>query len=176
MGGKRKLPLMSAMGRKGHAAASQSIHPAHESFAIEVATPIETFGRTARKDSTMPRTLAFVALLAFASPVAGQPVAVPVDLTNFRFTPAQIELKANVPAILQLRNAASGGHSFSAPAFFAAAHVDPASAGLIREGKIEVPAHSTVQVTLTAAAGQYPLKCSHPFHSSLGMKGTIVVR
>jgi plastocyanin len=85
-------------------------------------------------------------------------------------------LKANLPTILQLRNDSSGGHSFSAPAFFAAAHVDPASAGLIKNGKIEVPANAIVRVALTPTAGQFPLKCTHPFHAAFGMKGTIIVR
>jgi len=124
----------------------------------------------------MFRTILLTTLVALGAPAAGQPITATVDLTNFKFTPAQIELKANRPTILQLRNSSSGGHSFSAPAFFAAAHVDPASARLIREGRVEVPSHATVQIALTPAAGQYPLKCSHPFHSTFGMKGTIVVR
>jgi uncharacterized cupredoxin-like copper-binding protein len=124
----------------------------------------------------MLRTLLLETLIALAAPAAAQPVTAAVDLTNFKFTPAQIELQANRPTILQLRNDSSGGHNFSAPAFFAAARVDPASASLIRGGKVEVPAHATVQVALRPAAGQYPLKCSHPLHSTFGMKGTIVVR
>jgi plastocyanin len=124
----------------------------------------------------MLRTLSLATLVALATPVAAQPVTAAVDLTNFKFTPAQIELRANRPITLQLRNDSSGGHNFSAPAFFAAAHVDPASARLISEGRVEVPAHATVQVALTPTAGQYPLKCSHPFHSTFGMKGTIIVR
>lgn len=124
----------------------------------------------------MFRTLSLATLVALAAPAAAQPITAAVDLTNFKFTPAQIELKANLPTILVLRNDSSGGHSFTAPAFFAAAHVDPASARLIQKGKVEVPAHATVQVALTPVAGQYPLKCSHPLHSSFGMKGTIIVR
>jgi plastocyanin len=124
----------------------------------------------------MLKTLLLGTLVALATPVASQPITSAVDLTNFKFTPAQIQLQANRPTILQLRNDSSGGHSFSAPAFFAAARVDPASASLIRDGKIEVPAHATVQVALKPAAGQYPLKCSHAFHAAFGMKGTIVVR
>ena len=120
-------------------------------------------------------TLAML-VVAIAAPAEGQPTTASVELTNFKFTPAQVSLRANVPNVLQLSNGSSGGHSFSAAAFFAAAHVDPASASLIHDGKIEVPAHATVRVTLTPAAGQYPLKCSHAFHSSFGMKGTIVVR
>ncbi len=113
---------------------------------------------------------------AAVSAQAAQPIVSRVDLTNFRFTPSQIQLRAGAPTVLQLRNDSSGGHNFAAPAFFAAARVDPASAGLIRNGRVEVPAHATVQITLTPAAGQYPLKCSHAFHATFGMTGTIIVR
>ena len=105
-----------------------------------------------------------------------QPAALTVRMTNFEFAPSRLELKANAPAVLQLRNDSGGGHSFSAPEFFAAARLDPASMQLVRGGRIEVGAHQTVQVRLVPAAGQYPLKCSHLLHSSFGMKGTIVVR
>lgn len=124
----------------------------------------------------MFRTLSLATLIALAVPASAQPVTAAVDLTNFKFTPAQVVLRANLPTILQLRNDSSGAHSFSAPAFFAAARVDPTSARLIQKGKVEVPAHATVQVALTPAAGQYPLKCSHPLHAAFGMKGTIIVR
>ena len=107
---------------------------------------------------------------------AAQPAVTSVDLVNFRFTPAQLQLRANTPTILQLRNNASGGHNFSAPAFFAAARVAPASAALVRGGKVEIPGRSTVSVELIPAAGQYPLKCTHTLHSTFGMKGTIIVR
>ena len=113
---------------------------------------------------------------AAVSAQAAQPIVSRVDLTNFRFTPSQIQLRAGAPTVLQLRNDSSGGHNFAAPAFFAAARVDPASAGLIRNGRVEVPAHATVQITLTPAAGRYPLKCSHAFHATFGMTGTIIVR
>ena len=124
----------------------------------------------------MLRTLSLAVLVSLAAPALAQTSTTTVDLTDFKFTPMQIQLQANAPTILQLRNDSGGGHSFSAPALFAAARVDPASAGLISKGKIEVPAHATVQVALTPAAGQYPLKCSHPFHATLGMTGTITVR
>jgi plastocyanin len=107
---------------------------------------------------------------------AAQPAVASVDLVNFRFTPGQLQLRANTPTVLQLRNNASGGHNFSAPAFFAAAKIAPASAALVQGGKVEVPSHSTVSLELTPAAGQYPLKCSHTLHALFGMKGTIIVR
>src|SRR5437764_1392048 len=83
---------------------------------------------------------------------AAQPPIVTVQLANFSFTPAQLDLRANAPTVLQLRNNSGGGHNFSAPAFFAAARIDPASAALVRGGKIEIPGHSAVQVVLTPAA------------------------
>jgi plastocyanin len=73
-------------------------------------------------------------------------------------------------------NNAGGGHSFSAPQFFAAARVAPASQPLVRDGAVDVPKHSAVDVALTPAAGQYPLKCTHTLHAAFGMKGSIVVR
>ena len=107
---------------------------------------------------------------------AAPPAALSVDLSNFKFTPSRIELSANVPIVVQLRNDSSGGHNFSAPAFFAAAHVDRASAGFIHDGRVEVPAHASVRIALTPTAGRYPVRCTHAFHGAFGMKGTITVR
>jgi plastocyanin len=120
--------------------------------------------------------IAAVSIAGASYPAQAQPSVTAIDMANFKFMPSQLQLSAGVPTTLQLKNDASGGHNFSAPAFFAAARIDPASASLIRNGTVEVPAHSTVQVTLTPAAGEYPLHCSHPFHAAFGMKGTIFVR
>lgn len=125
-------------------------------------------------------------LLALASiglvPAAGvsaqapQPAAVTVTMQNFRFEPNQIQLRAGAPTILHLVNTAGGGHSFSAPQFFAAAKVAPASQPLVQDGTVQVPKHSAVDIALTPAAGQYPLKCTHALHAAFGMKGSIIVR
>ena len=114
-------------------------------------------------------------VLASASPAAALPTQATVQMSNFHFAPASLVLQANAPVILHLRNLGAGGHSFDAPAFFAAARLDPASAALVRDGKVEVPGHATVNLSLTPAAGRYPLKCSHILHSTFGMKGTITV-
>lgn len=124
----------------------------------------------------MLKLSAFALLVSLGSAAASQPATRVVEMTNFKFAPSQIELTANAPVVLQLRNDAGGGHSFTAPAFFAAAHVDPASAKYIQAGKVEVPSHQTVTISLVPAAGQYPLKCSHTLHSAFGMNGTIIVR
>jgi plastocyanin len=124
----------------------------------------------------MRKLSAFALLVSIAGAASGQPAARVVEMTNFKFAPSQIELTANTPVTLQLRNDASGGHSFTAPAFFAAARVDPASVKYIQAGRVEVPSHQTVTISLVPAAGQYPLKCSHTLHSAFGMNGTIIVR
>jgi len=121
------------------------------------------------------------ALVTYAGELVGtahaaQPATATVDMANFSFNPAQLQLHANTLTTLQLHNSSSGGHSFSAPAFFAAARIEPGSAGLVHDGKVEIPGRSTVQVALIPAAGQYPLKCSHTLHAAFGMKGTIIVR
>ncbi|MBV9528917.1 cupredoxin domain-containing protein [Sphingomonas sp.] len=119
---------------------------------------------------------ALLVIVAIASPLAAQPATRVVEMSNFKFAPAQLELRANTPVVLQLRNDSSGGHSLTAPEFFAASRVDPGSARYVQAGRVEVPGHQAVTLSLTPAAGQYPLKCSHTLHSVFGMKGIIVVR
>jgi plastocyanin len=124
----------------------------------------------------MRKVSAWLVLAAIAGPAIAQPDTHVVAMSNFKFAPAQLELRANTPVVLQLRNESSGGHSFTAPEFFAASRVDPASVRYIQAGRVEVPGHQTVTLSLTPAAGEYSLKCSHTLHSAFGMKGVIVVR
>jgi uncharacterized cupredoxin-like copper-binding protein len=119
---------------------------------------------------------ALLASLPLAPAVAASPAVANVDLANFSFTPNAITLRASVPTVLRLRNVGGGGHSFAAPEFFAASRVQPESAALVQKGRVEVPAHSNVDINVIPAAGQYALKCTHPLHAAFGMKGTIVVR
>ena len=98
-----------------------------------------------------------------------------VELSNFDFTPRELHMRAGQPTTLVLSNTASGGHDFAAPEFFAAARLDPADAGLVEDGEVEVPGKSTRTVHLVPAAGTYKLTCTHTFHAAFGMKGTIVV-
>ena len=120
--------------------------------------------------------LAGALALAAAAPAAAQPAVAIVQLSNFKFAPATIVLRAGVPTVLRLHNAGGSGHNFAAPAFFAAARLDPAAAALVHGGRVEVPGGATVDLPLVPAAGQYPLKCTHTLHAAFGMKGTISVR
>ena len=124
------------------------------------------------------RPLALLIPLALAAPAVSQPrpATVAVTMSNFRFQPNPVQLRAGVPTVLHLVNTAGGGHNFTAPQFFAAAHVAPASQPFIHGGTVEVPKHSAVDIELVPTAGQYPLKCSHTLHSTFGMKGALLVR
>lgn len=121
-------------------------------------------------------TIACLTVLSFAAPAQTAPGAATVALESFKFEPRQIELRASAPVVLRLENHSSGGHSFVAPAFFTAAQIDPRSTALISNGRVEVPAHQSVYLSLVPAAGVYPVKCGHPLHAMFGMTGTIVVR
>jgi plastocyanin len=127
------------------------------------------------------KTLLLLPLISLAAiaPAAAQPqqpVTVAVTMSNFKFDPQTVQLRAGVPTVLHLVNTAGGGHSFSAPQFFAAAKIAPASQALVRDGTVDIPKHSAVDIALTPAAGSYGLKCTHTLHAAFGMKGAIVVR
>jgi uncharacterized cupredoxin-like copper-binding protein len=122
------------------------------------------------------RTGLALGLLLFTSAAAtAQPATVAVQLSNFKFAPSALHLRAAQPVTLHLQNASGSGHNFSAPQFFAAAKVDPRSAPLIHNGTVELKGHQSADIALVPAAGTYPVKCSHPLHAAFGMKGKITV-
>ena len=98
-----------------------------------------------------------------------------IHLSSFAFTPDQIRLRRGVPVRLQLVNDSSGGHNFSAPAFFAASTFPGGTAP--PDGKIDVPAGKTIDIVVVAdRPGSYKLECTHFLHATFGMTGTIVVQ
>lgn len=99
-----------------------------------------------------------------------------ITLSNFNFAPNMLRLQRNMPYAIHLMNSASGGHSFSAPGFFAAVAVAPEDRAKIVNGKIDIPAGQTVDVTVTPmTAGSYPIVCTHFLHQTFGMKGEAVI-
>lgn len=123
---------------------------------------------------------ALVPLFLVAGPAAAQTdwshaAPVTVRLSNFDFAPSTLHLHAGAPVVLRLVNTSSGGHNFSAPAFFAAARVDPRSAAQVRRGTVDVGSRRTVEIRLVPTAGHYRLRCTHLLHSTFGMNGEIVV-
>lgn len=128
----------------------------------------------------MKRPLPLAMLFAAGVPNAAHsqsnnPAIVAVELTNFRFDPQALHLRAGVPIVLRLHNGASGGHNFTAVEFFSSAKVSQSSAAAVHNGTVEVPKHGTVDISLMPSAGSYRLRCSHTFHSAFGMKGVIRV-
>ena len=116
-------------------------------------------------------------ILAAVSAAPAQPAAhtVEVQLSSFKFRPDPVRLRAGEPIVLHLVNTSSGGHNFSAPQFFAAARVAPASAGRINRGAVEVRSGQAVDIALVPARGAYRLRCTHTLHSTFGMRGEILV-
>jgi plastocyanin len=124
----------------------------------------------------LPLVVAIAAAPAAAQPDWANAASVEVRLSSFSFDPSTLRLPHGEAIDLRLVNTGNGGHNFSAPQFFAAATVNPADAAKLRRGAIEVPGHQTVEVRLVVpAAGHYELRCTHPLHSSFGMRGAIEV-
>jgi plastocyanin len=117
--------------------------------------------------------LVLSAPVAAAAQEAGRARIVEVRLSNFDFAPNSIRLRAGEPIVLHLVNTANGGHNFSAPEFFAAA---TGVSGPVRNGKIEIRGHQSVDVRLTPRRGSYRLRCTHTLHTTFGMSGEIVVQ
>jgi len=123
---------------------------------------------------------ALTATVALAAPAAAAPdwahaARAEVKLASFSFTPSTIHLRAGQPVVLHLVNVASGGHDFSAPAFFEAADVRAEDRGKIDDGSVDLHGRQSADVALVPKAGHYPLRCTHAFHKTFGMSGMIVV-
>jgi len=122
--------------------------------------------------------LALAALLVSATAAMAQ-TAMPVDVTlsNYAFTPSELDLKAGTAYRLHFVNSASKGHNFSAPEFFAAADIAPEDQAKVRQGLVELDNGQSVDITLTPnRAGTYKLECTHFMHKTMGMHGSIVVQ
>ena len=104
------------------------------------------------------------------------PTVIAVQLSEFRYTPATIELNRGQPYVLRLTNSGKHGHDLKAKAFFEAVSLAADSAAKVKDGAVEVGPGETADITLTpTAAGSYEMHCTHPLHSTMGMKGHIVV-
>lgn len=113
--------------------------------------------------------------LPAAAPDWQQAELVNVTLSNFAFTPAALHLKKGHVYRLHVANEGSGGHNFSAPAFFAAAQIDPEDAPKLSKGTVDLEKGEAKDIRLVPAAGGYKLKCTHFMHTAFGMKGDITV-
>ncbi len=100
---------------------------------------------------------------------------VEITLSSFDYRPRAIRLRAGQPVRLHLVNRSRGGHDFTAREFFAAATVRPADRGAIGNGRIDLKGRESREIALVPRAGRYTVKCTHTFHTTLGMTGEIIV-
>ena len=128
------------------------------------------------RSSLAAAVLVLTASPAFAADAPANRQDIQITLSNFSFAPNMLRLQRNMAYAIHLMNTASGGHSFSAPGFFAAMTVAPEDRAKIVNGRVEIPAGQTVDITVTPmTAGSYPIVCSHFLHSTFGMKGDAVI-
>ena len=104
-----------------------------------------------------------------------QAETVEITLENFKFSPSEVNLQAGHPYALKIVNAASGGHDFTAPDFFAASTVDAEDIPRIANGQVDLGGGEAAIIRLVPSAGEYKLVCTHFGHTALGMTGKIVV-
>jgi len=119
-----------------------------------------------------------LSLLMAAEAMAQQdsPTVIPIALSEYKFTPSHLNLNAHSAYVLRLTNGGTAAHDLTAPQFFAASALSPASAANIHDGRLVVRAGATVDLELTTGdAATFPFDCHYPFHALLGMKGTIEV-
>ncbi len=124
--------------------------------------------------------LAAVAILVglvWSAPAGAAPEfeTITVHLSNFRFAPDLLRLRAGVPVRLHIVNDSTGSHNFSSPALFLLASSFPDGAPPA-SAKVEVgPKGSEDVVFVPRAPGTYKVECTHFLHSLFGMTGHIVV-
>jgi uncharacterized cupredoxin-like copper-binding protein len=127
-----------------------------------------------------PSRFACAALLAGAmlalpaSETSAQPKRPTVNITlgSHYYQPNPIYLAGGVPTRLVFMNRAGKTHDFKAPDFFARSRI---LAGSVNDGEIELQKGRGTVIDIIPARGRYRVHCSQPFHTMLGMTGTIVV-
>lgn len=119
-------------------------------------------------------------LLGLAVAAHGQApdaTVVDVQLTEFHYTPAEIDLLQGHRYVLHIVNSGGVAHDLEARTFFQTVQLAPETAAKISDGRIEVGKGGTVDVAfVTSKPGVFEMHCTHPLHSVFGMKGKIVVR
>ena len=95
-----------------------------------------------------------------------------IILGSHYYQPNPIYLAGGVPTRLIFENKAGKTHDFKAPDFFRRARM---IAGSAPGGVVTLQKGRGTVIELIPARGRYRVHCSQPFHTMLGMTGTIVV-
>ena len=120
-----------------------------------------------------------VCLLALASLILAAPSPEPaqtvsVVLADYSFTPDHPTFQHSTPYRLHLENHGKETHEFTAPVFFASAHIDNPDVLTRERTEIVMQPGDIKDVFLTVpASGTYDLRCSD--HDWAGMIGGITV-
>jgi plastocyanin len=119
-------------------------------------------------------------LLAVSAPARAQPPSpniITVQLSEYRFSPMEIDLNRGQAYVLRVVNSGGKAHDLSAKAFFQTVSLGADSAAEVKDGAVELAMGESTDVALTPnQPGTYEMHCTHPLHAMLGMKGKIVVR
>jgi len=126
-------------------------------------------------------------VLAWGAPAWAEgeeaPGPVEVEMTEFRFTPDTITLRAGVEARLVLVNRGAVMHEFASP-YLAEVGVAVETDGIRVEtvglGEVEVePGHAATLIFTPEAAGRFVFLCGAKApvdHAGEGMRGTLIVQ
>ncbi|MCH7889495.1 MAG: cupredoxin domain-containing protein [Proteobacteria bacterium] len=107
---------------------------------------------------------------------------VTVALSEFRFTPQELEFRKGAPYRLRIENRGKLSHTFDAEGFFAAIAVQKVRSGgsetaLPYVKRLVVASEEATDLYFVAVTpGTYDLECSVPLHDTFGMTGRIVIR
>jgi uncharacterized cupredoxin-like copper-binding protein len=131
---------------------------------------------TARAAATVLVLASMLVPVGGASAEAVKPTVINVQLSEFSFAPAHIDLNHGQAYVLRVTNAGKHAHDLSAKAFFQTVALSSAASAMTDDGDIGVAEGQTVDVELTPTTpGTYEMHCTHPMHSMLGMRGQFVV-
>ena len=153
---------------------------------VAMAAPVRLGYSCEAKGASMSSTrigfaaaIAWLGVAAASGPALAQdaPTPITVQLTDYRYSPAEIDLTHGQSYVLHVVNPGGGAHDLSAKAFFQTVTLEPESVAAVHDGDIEVKGGQSADVAFTAGvAGTYEMHCTHPMHSMFGMKGKIVVQ
>ena len=105
-----------------------------------------------------------------------EPDVVTIELSSVRCAPRRLVLAPGTPVVLRLRNETGDKASLSAAEFFAASRVDADGDPPVRDGRVELAPHSTLDVLVTPSAGRFSMRCTHDIRAASGPTGKIEVR
>lgn len=122
----------------------------------------------------------FVLVFSIALTACGpKAVTIDVDMKDFTFTPADLELPAGAEVTVNLVNSGTVEHEMAimllgkdaTPPFD-----DDDEANIYWETELEPGMSETVTFTAPSEPGTYQLVCGIPTHLELGMVGTVTVK